>query len=384
MSACVQVNLSALRHNLMAAQQWLSPTSKLLAVVKANAYGHGTVPAARALVEGGARWLGVSEVADGVALRDSGLTAPILVMLPATGDEVPALIAAGLTATATSQAHLQALSAGCQAVGRAVTCHLYINTGLGRLGSDDSLPDLLDAAGIWPRVQVTGVYTHFGPPGSGQMLEMVDSLREGASVKAFAALAAEATGRHLGQRVMLHAAASELFVKDQAWHLDLVRLGNVLYGVNPDPSAPAALSLRDDTLTLKAPIISCHTLPKGSKVGYGGEFVCRRETRIATVPVGLSHGVGVLPESLVRRPRAVLKGWLTGRAARRGLTTHCPLAHFEQAQLPVIGRISMDQCCLDITDWPAIEPGTEVSLPVRKATVSPTLPRRYVTDDQLP
>lgn len=383
MPAYVRINLSALRHNLRLAREWLSPHSKLLAVVKANAYGHGTVPTAKALVEGGAHWLGVSEVAEGIALRDSGLETPILMMLPAVGDEVRDLVAARLTATVTSLAHLQALGEASRRLDRPVTCHLYVDTGLGRLGSDNSLPDLLDAAAVYPRVQITGVFTHFGPPGSGRMLGEVDALREGASVKAFAALAAEATGRQLGRKVMLHAAASELFVQDRAYHLDLVRLGNVLYGVNPAPQAPVNLALRDDTLTLQAPVISVHTLPSGAKVGYGGEFVCRRETRVATVPVGLSHGLTLLPESLARKPQMAVKGWLYSRGGKRGQAVHCPLAQIGEAQAPVIGRVSMDQCCLDVTDLPEVSPGLEVSLPVRKTSVSPALPRRYVTDEEI-
>ena len=208
----VAVNLDALRHNLRQVLGHLHPSSRLMAVVKANAYGHGLVETARTFVEGGAAWLGVSTVTEGVALREAGLAAPTLVFLPPLEEEIEALVRHDLTGTIVAVSQVRQIAAVAQALGHLATCHVYMDGGLSRLGSDDSLPDIVDAARVFPGLQVTGLYTHFGPPGSGRLLDEVDILREGASVKAFARLAREVMAQLGESAPAIHAAASTLFL----------------------------------------------------------------------------------------------------------------------------------------------------------------------------
>ena len=380
MTTYVAVNTDALAHNVREALRRLDPTSKLMAVVKANAYGHGLVETARVFLDAGAAWLGVSTVGEGVALREAGLDAPVLVFMPPLPDEYEALVRGRLTATVLGTVQVRGLGEAARKLGQAVYAHIYSDGGLGRIGSNDPLSALLQAATVFPSLHLTGAYTHFGPPGSGRMLEEIDSIREGASTKAFAALVRDTVAQSGGARPLLHVAASTLFLEDAATHLDMVRLGTLLYGQYPDHITQRPLNLRADTFSLRSRLVALQTLPPGSRVGYGGEFVCRRETTVATVPAGTAQGLGMAPQSVGGRLRSVVKTWLVGREGRKGRSQHAPRAQLGTAAVPLIGRVSMDQCCLDVTDVPDVQIGDEVALPARRLAVDATVPRRYVRD----
>ena len=378
----VAVNLDALTHNTKQVLKHLHSQSRLLAVVKANAYGHGLVESARAFIAAGAAWLGVSTVAEGVALREAGIDAPTLVFLPPLAEEMADLVRHRLTGTIVAVRQVREIAKTAEALSQSAYCHVYMDGGLSRIGSDDSLPDMIEAARVFPSLHITGLYTHFGPPGSGRLLEDVDVLREGASVKAFAGLAREAMSQLGEARPMLHAAASALYLENRDSHLDMARIGTLLYGQYPDHIKDRPLPLREDTFTLRSRIVALQTVDEGARVGYGGEFTCRRDTRVATVPVGLAHGLGMAPQSVQGRWRSLAKAWISRREARRGKSTHAAAARVDGAQAPLIGRISMDQCCLDVTDLTGIEVGAEVTLPVRRLAVDGTVPRVYVRDEQ--
>jgi alanine racemase len=402
----VAVNTDALAHNVREALRLVRPQSKLMAVVKANAYGHGLVEAARVFVEAGANWLGVSTVEEGAALRQAGLDAPLLVFMPPLPEEYEEIVRQRLTATVVATAQVRGLGEMAQKLGQSVYCHAYADTGLGRLGADDSLPDVLDAATVYPSLHVTGAYTHVGPPGSGRLLGEIDDLRAGASTKTFAGLARDAILHAGGPAPMIHVAASALFIEQPESHLDMVRLGTILYGQYPDHVRERPLNLREDTFSLRSRIIALQTLEPGGRVGYGGEFICRRETRVATVPAGLAHGIGMGPQAAGGRLKSAVKAWLIGREGRQGQSTHAPQAqiaggaeyerphrpHPAQGRIaaddtairplraPLIGRTSMDQCCLDVTEVPGVEIGNAVTLPARRLAVDSGVPRVYVRD----
>lgn len=369
----VAVDTSALAHNLRLVRTRLADKVRLMAVVKANGYGHGLELAGQTFADAGADWLGVSTVDEGIALRQSGLQLPVLVFLPAPDEQAEALVEHRLTGTLVARDQVPVYAQAAQTLGHEAGVHVYTDAGLGRLGSDDSLPDVLAAAASYPRVTVTGVYTHFGPGGSGTMLEGLDTLRPGASARAFGGLARNAVaGAGLG-RVTVHCAASELVLSMPEAHLDMVRVGTLLYGQLPPGAGTDAPALHK-TFELRSRIVAIHTLPKSSPVGYGGEFVTGRESRIATVPVGLAHGLGVTPESLARNLRQVGGDYLRRRAARRGISDRGPWAYVRGVRVAVVGRISMDQCCLDLTDTDA-QVGDEVSLDTRRVTTSAAIPR---------
>jgi alanine racemase len=344
-----------------------------MAVVKAGGYGHGLELSARTFAAAGADWLGVSSLEEGVGLREAGLALPILVFLPVLPADVETLVRHRLTGTIVARDEIPAYAEATRRLGQAADVHIYVDTGLGRLGSDDSLPDLLAAAEPYSAVNVTGVYTHFGPPGSGALLEGIDTLKPGASVKAFGSLATAAISRAGAGRICVHCAASELTIKDASSHLDMVRVGTLLYGQIPSDVGDVGIRLRA-TFELRSHIVAIQTLPPGSPVGYGGQFVTRRETRVATVPVGLAHGLGQMPESLLRNWRLVVADFARRRAARRGRAERGPWAMLGEMRVPIIGRISMDQCCLDVTDTDAAV-GDRVALDTRRVSTSATIPR---------
>lgn len=381
MNTYVAVNVDALAHNVRQVLGALASGSRLMAVVKANGYGHDLVLAAKSFTAAGAAWLGVSTVAEGVALREAGLAVPILVLLPPLGaDELESVVQHRLTATIVAVSQLHDLAQASRTQGCRAECHVYVDSGLGRLGSDDSLPDILDALRAFPALSVTGIYTHVGPPGSGEMLPQLEALRHGGAIKGFVALAREAARHYTGQRPLIHLAASRLFVQQPDSHLDLVRLGTLLYGQYPDGCPERPLELREDTFALCSRIIALQTLPPGAKVGYGGEFVCRRETRVATVPVGTAQGLEMVPRSVMSRPRTALRAWLARHESRRGRTRYAPQATLAARSVPVVGRVSMDQCCLDVTDVPEAAVGDPVVLPVRRVAVPSAIPRVAVSD----
>ena len=178
---------------------------------------------------------------------------------------------------------------------------------------------------------------------------------------------------------MVHAAASTLFIESEANHLDLVRVGTLLYGQYPDHVQARTLNLREDTFALKSRIVALQSADAGARVGYGGEFVCRRETRIATLPVGTAQGLAMVPQSSSARWQTAAKAWSAKRAAARGQFQHAALATVNGQQAPLIGRVSMDQCCVDVTDVPGVEIGTEMTLPVRRLAVDSGVARVYVS-----
>ncbi len=184
----VIVDPQALAHNTAVVRERLSRHARLMAVVKSNAYGHGLVEASRVFLEAGATWLGVSAVDEGMALREAGVDAPILCFMPAAPGECEALVEARITATVASSEHVTWLHEASEAVGKSVTAHVFVDTGLARMPSDERAIDLMDAAsGVG--VKITGLYTHYGPPGSGALADGLDLFRAGVSARMFVRLA---------------------------------------------------------------------------------------------------------------------------------------------------------------------------------------------------
>jgi alanine racemase len=299
---------------------------------------------------------------------------------PCGAEELEALVEHRLTGTLVAVNQLHDLAHVAQSRQRAVTCHVYMDTGLSRLGSDDSLPDLLDALRAFPIVSATGIYSHQGPPGSGVALADLETLREGGAVKGFLGLARNAAAQFAGQQLAVHLAASRLFLEDPNSHADLVRLGTLLYGQYPDDVKARPLQLREDTFSLRSRIIAVQTVETGARIGYGGEFVTRRETRVGTIPVGIAHGLEVVPRSVAGRLGTVVRTWQAKRAGRRGGVSGAPVAKLAGQPAPLLGRVSMDQCCVDLTDLPEVGVGAEVALPARRLMVSASVPRVAVED----
>ncbi|MEA3403607.1 MAG: alanine racemase [Armatimonadota bacterium] len=376
----VAVDAEALAHNCRQVLGRIEGGARLMAVVKANAYGHGLVPASRVFLEAGASWLGVSSVAEGVALREAGIDAPVLVFMPAAPGECETLVEANLTATVAHSRHVTWLEQASEAVGRTARAHVFVDTGLSRMPADEPAIDIMDA-GAGVGVKITGLYSHYGPPGSGAMAESLELFRTGVSARMFGALANDLLASANRTELLVHCAASALLLEEPETHLDMVRIGTLLYGQYPAQVTQRELDLQD-TFELRSRVLHLGTVGVGGKIGYGGDFRARRETTIATVPVGYAHGLEMLPRSIASRPATALKGFIARVAGAWGRAGRLPTVRIRGREAPIIGRIAMDHCTVDVTDLPEVELGDEVVLPVRRTAVNPNIPRIYETVEE--
>jgi alanine racemase len=318
----VRVDLAAIRHNAAA----LAPEgAALMAVVKADAYGHGDAAVARAALEGGASWLGVALVEEGLGLRAAGLDAPILVLseLP-PGSEAEAL-EAGLTPSLYSEGGLARLAAAAPA-GTGV--HVKVDTGMHRVGvfPPEAAPGFGDAvAGAGLRLE--GLWTHFA-----RSEEDEATTREQLAAFRRAVDEVKAAG-HVPD--LLHAANSGATILHPETHLDLVRPGIALYGVPPGPGVGAALGLRP-AMSWHSAVSFVRRLPSGEAVSYGHRYRLERDANVATVPVGYADGY---PRALSSAADVLIRG----RRCR------------------VAGSVTMDQLMVDCGDL-VVETGDEVVL----------------------
>jgi alanine racemase len=319
------VDLDAIRHNVRV----LTPDrSEVMAVVKADGYGHGAVPVARAAIEAGAGWLGVALVEEGIGLRDSGLDAPILVLTEFPPGSEKEALAAGLTPTLYTEEGLARLGAAAGSIGGSVGVHVKLDTGMHRAGllPEGSLEYVRSV--VERGLEVEGLWTHFAcaedpaDPTTDLQLERfhraVDRLSSGG-----------VTPRYL------HVANSAAIMTRPDAHLHLVRLGLAMYGLCPGP-ALAGLADLNPALTWRSAVAAAKRIPAGEGVSYGLRYRLHRESMIATVPVGYADGY--------RRPVSGLAEVLIG--GRR---------------YPVAGAVTMDQIMVDCGD-DVVEPGDEVVL----------------------
>ena len=367
----VRVNLAAIASNVQAVLSRLNGT-QLMAVVKGNAYGHGMVPVAERCVIAGAQWLGVSYVDEAVKLRQAGLTAPTLTFVPPTEEQCRAAVEQDVTVTITTEDHLAWLREAAVQTGKVATAQIFVDADLGRPSAGNNLVRLLQIAAGFPQLKITGVYTHFDATDTSSVRGLLDVVKPGSELHTFAAVVKKLAQQYLGTEILFHAAASSLFLTAPDSYLDLVRIGTLLYGQYPSnvPANKCDLDLNPDTFELRSTIVAIDEVPAGTAVGPGQEFVCRRPTQVATLPLGYAQGLSLVPAFLTRRQGA----WWRRLAGRQGP----PVVLIDGQEAPIIGRIGMDQCAVDVTDLPDIEVGQVVVVPTRRTLISPEVPRIYV------
>lgn len=319
------VDLGAVRGNARTLVG-LAPGAAVMAVVKADAYGHGLLPVARAAVEGGATWLGTAQLSEALALRDGGVTARILTWLYAPGAPLADAVAADIDLSVAAPWALDEVAAAARAVGRPARVHLKLDTGLGRNGlPPEDLPAVVDAAlaleaaGV---VRLVGLWSHLAfadEPGHPTLRAQGDALR---------AAAEDATAR--GARLEVrHIAASASTLTDPDLHLDLVRPGIALYGLTPVPQlgGPERFGLVP-AMTVEAELATVKRLPAGHGVSYGHHYVTPTATTMGVVPLGYGDGVPRHASGVDGAPGAPL-----GVGGRR---------------LAIAGRVCMDQVMVDL------------------------------------
>lgn len=370
----VTVDTEAIGHNLRQVRSLLGPDTALMAVVKANGYGHGLELAARACAAAGADWLGVSTLEEGAALREADISLPILVFLPYPEEYALELIANDLSATIVSEEQLVGLARAAERAQMRGRFHLYADGGLGRPGAGADLLRLIELAAGFPHLTLDGVYMHTDAQANPNV-SLLEVVKPGAELRIFAGMVQKTAQQQLGRPGRVHAAASALTLNQPATHLDMVRVGTLLYGQYPAAvrQRKRTLDLRR-TLELRSTLVATENLPRGAAVGYGAEYRCSRETRIGLLPIGYASGLGTVPVSLARRRYRGLRGRV--RPLVRGEEQTATIAG---KPAPILGRIAMDWCCVDITELPQAQAGTEVTLPCRMTMLEAALPRVEVS-----
>lgn len=320
-----EVSLSALRTNCRRAGELVGPGVGVMAVVKADAYGHGAVAAARAFVEGGAAALGVSLVEEGVELRRAGIGQPIVVLGGAFPGEEGAVVAHELAVAVWSIDTARALAAAGRAVGRRVAVHVKVETGMTRLGLDlPEVPAFGAAVRDLPEIEVAGVFSHFASA------DAVDTASARAQIDRFRS-AVEALAAAGVRPPHVHLANSAAVLAAPAAHFTMVRPGLMLYGYAPAAHLAARAAVRP-ALRLGTRLAQVRRVAAGRPVGYGGTFVTTRPGTIAVLPLGYADGYHRLASN---RAHVLVRG----------------------RRVPVAGRVCMDHTMIDVTDVPGVAAG---------------------------
>lgn len=340
----LDVDLDAIDHNVRAIARLVGPDTRICAVVKAEAYGLGAVEVARAALEAGAERLAVARVDEAIRLRQAGICAPILLIAGFVHSECEAIVRHDITATVVQARDGLALARAAGRLGRVVTVHLKVDTGLTRFGSLPSeVPSLVRLLRSLPTIRVEGLYSHFASADDEDRDFTNEQMRRLHQIIE----AVERLDDDGWRPPIVHAANSAATLREPTSWLHMVRVGIALSGHYPSAHVPRDIGLRP-AVALRARLLAVKDVPAGTSIGYNRTFVADRQLRVGLVPLGYADGV---PRSHSNRAVALVAG----------------------SRLPVVGRVSMDQCVVDLTENPWATPGNVVTLFGRDALRELTL-----------
>jgi len=312
-----EIDLGAIAHNIKAIKKLMGPSVGVMAVVKANAYGHGAVPVAGAALSAGADWLAVNRVEEGIALRQAGIQARILVLGYCLPGLAAAVVEHDLTPAVTTLATATVLANKASSLNRIIHVHLKIDTGMGRFGLlPEEVVDFARALQKLAPLQLEGIFSHFATA------DEADSTFSRQQLETFRNVvsAVEAAGIGLPVQHLANSAAGMILPEA---HHHLVRLGIAMYGLRPSSDIDWPVSLRP-VMTLKTRVARLRLLPAGASVGYGRTYLAPGPTPIALAPVGYGDGY---PRLCSNRGSMLVRG----------------------QRAPIAGRVSMDQTSLDVS-----------------------------------
>ena len=349
-----EVDLKAIAHNVRELRRITSPDSRLMAVVKANAYGHGLIEVAGKALESGAQALGVARASEGIQLRNAGFDAPILIFSYTPPGLAKELIEFGLTQTICSYKTAEALSASAGSAGKSISVHLKVDTGMGRLGvlpdcfrtsqSDrnvDNAVHEVESIARLKNLEIDGIYTHFA------IADSPDRSYTEKQLEIFMDFLDQLKSAGLEFPVR-HAANSAAVINMPETHLDMVRTGISIYGLYTSDNVDKSRVDLKPAMELKARIIHLKKVPAGFKVSYGITYETQKATTIATVPIGYADGFNRLLSS-------------------RGHMLVCG------RRAPIIGRVCMDMTMLDVGDIPEVSLEDEVVIFGKQGNASITV-----------
>ncbi|MEN6617475.1 MAG: alanine racemase [Syntrophorhabdus sp.] len=328
--AVAYINLGALEYNVRSIRSHLSAGAGLLGVVKADAYGHGSIQISRKLESLGVDYLGVATIEEGIVLRQGGIHAPILIMSGIfSWDEIEPVIRYDLTPVIYDDALLNRLLTETKNYGKPVRIHLKFDTGMGRLGF---LPqDAYEVAQVVanaPGIYLEGLMSHFSVSETRDEygLSQIEDFRK--VVEVFRSAGLHVPHKHMGN--------SGAIINYPEAHFSMVRAGISLYGSHPSRSMEDSLGLRQ-VMKISARIAFCREFPAGSSLSYGRTYTTKRSTRIAYIPVGYSDGY---PRSLSNKGPVLING----------------------QRCIIVGRVCMDWILADITGVGPVKSGDEAIL----------------------
>lgn len=307
-----EIDLAAIRRNIVQIRNTIGPEVKLVAVVKANAYGHGAVPVSRAALQAGADCLAVALPEEGAELRAAGFVAPIFVLSLILPEQADLLVANDLIATVSGREGIRALGLAARGARKRAQFVLKTDTGMGRIGvSPDQLSALLRSAEDTPQTQPVGIFTHLAAADANDKTHAAGQL----------ALFQTALDK-LPALTYLSAANSATIIDLPSGHFNTVRPGIILYGLPPSGEMRNCLELRP-AMRLKSRVVYVKQVPAGTSISYGCTYTTQRQTYIATLPIGYADGYSRLLSN---------KGQVLIGGRRR----------------PIVGRVCMDQLMVDL------------------------------------
>lgn len=328
--AWVDINLDALIDNIEAMRRLIGRDTKVCLVVKADAYGHGSVEVSRAALEAGVDMLGVATLHEGIELRRAGISAPMIVLSPSLPSEIEELVTNGLRPSVSSLGFARALSRTSLRLSRTTPFHVEVDTGMGRTGLDyDTAYETLKDMAALPGLRMEGVYTHFPDADS------PDRSFAGSQIEHFQNLLARLGNNGISFE-LVHAANSAGIVNLPESRLNMVRPGLLVYGLRPGGAEFPGIEVKP-VMSFKSCVVQLRKVRKGRFISYSRTYCAGRDSLIAVVPVGYGHGyswtLSNAGEMLVRGTRA-----------------------------PIVGRVTMDLTMLDVTDVAGVKEGDEVVL----------------------
>ena len=329
-----EIDLDRLAHNYRALRALTDPSCRFMGVVKANAYGHGAVAVARELEALGADYLSVACLDEALELRQAGIQAPILILGITPLEYAGALLDHGIAQTVGDLETAEALSRAASAAGKPLTVHLKVDTGMSRLGflcDEDHMGQTAEAIGrAWalPGLRWEGIFTHFANADGDEAYTMRQFTR-------FLDLLDSLAARGITFPIR-HCASSAAVLNYPCTHLDMIRPGIALYGHYPAPGMEHTCGL-EPVMALKSRVAAVRDLPAGTAVSYGCTRVLERDSRVAVLPVGYADGYFRLFSNALE-------------------------VQVREGRAPILGRVCMDMCMVDVTDIPGVSAGDEAVL----------------------
>jgi alanine racemase len=326
----VEIDLDAIAHNCREIKKWIGEKTELAAVIKGNAYGHGIVMVARTALENGATWFAAARVDEGVVVRKAGIEAPIFVLGYVPAEEMETVVKWRITPPIMHWHTVKAVSEISSSQGVVTPVHVKVDTGMGRFGLlPDEVVDFVKRLIELPGIRLEGLYTQFSVADEAD--KTYSYKQWGIYKKVLKAL--EEAGIHIPIRHVCNSAGTLNFPE---MHLEMVRCGTAIYGHYPSPVTDRSVPLRP-AMTLKSRVGRIRTLPPGSSISYGRTYTTPRPTTVALVPIGFGDG---LSRQLSNKGPVLIRG----------------------KRAPIVGRVCMDQCIVDVSGIPEARQDDEVVL----------------------